>query len=449
MTDVTALANVAALRAVGSGGGSSMPIIWVEGWSTLADGGEGMFVYVPTDTTSPDNSGTIIVISGTNFRYYREYSKSDLNICWFGAFINSSSDSTPALNAALAALPTSAGGAIRFPAGTFTFNSMITYSFLSSAAVSSLTFVGDGADLSILYWPNKTNGITINLTKPSQSIHFRDLSITTAQQCGYTGVTLNGSGSGPATGISDFTRVNLRGASPQLQYWGTCIAIDGVTGVNYQGVLMAGALPSANSGVCVSIQGNSTNFALVHNFTDCIFYSGAVGLIYGTYTQGITVSQCNFGSNTGISVPSGGVALAQLTVNASQFGCNNNCIEILSLISGVAVIGNAFYYPTDTTPTIGVYMSFSGSPSIQGTTITGNFFGGHSVPGTAQKGVVTVGNSGSNNYGMVSGNVFDNMMVAVDLTGASLWNVQANIYGVTIPTQVIPGTGNSVGIATR
>ncbi|MGX7347337.1 hypothetical protein ACWM9A_15950 [Acetobacter pasteurianus] len=448
MANVVSVSNIAALRTF-SEGGSESPVIWVESYSSIGDGGEGMFTYNPSDTSSPDNGGTIIIVTNSSgtYRYYRQYNNSALNVCWFGA--GSATDSTSALNNAMSALSENAGGVIYFPSGTYTFNSEITYTASTTGGEFSLTFVGQGADSSILYWQDQTNGINIFLSLPTQSVHFRDLSITTSQQGSYTGVSITQNGSGVSSGISDFTRVNFRGGIPQLQFWGTAIYINDIINMNYEGVIIVGSLPDTNIGIGVSITGTSPNYALGHNFTKCFFYSGEIGIIYGNYTQGITVNQCNFGTSTGIIVPGGESYLAQLSIIASQFGCSAYGIVIESILSGITIIGNSFYYPDDTSPTIGVYMNYSGSPAIQGTAIVGNFFGGHSIPGTTGKGIVTSGSSGSNNYGVVIGNSFDNMNTGVDLTGAQLWNVQGNIYGVTIPNQVIPGTSNSVGIATK
>src|SRR5271157_4386288 len=73
-----AISNIASLRNLE--GGTASPLVWVEGYSTLADGGEGMFAYNPSDITSPDNGGTII-IDAENHRYYREYGKMPFNVC--------------------------------------------------------------------------------------------------------------------------------------------------------------------------------------------------------------------------------------------------------------------------------------------------------------------------------------------------------------------------------
>lgn len=73
-------ATIAALRAYAA---DQTPIAFVEGYATPSDGGDGWFVYVPTDTTSADNGGTIIV-DALNRRWYRETSGAPTNGLWFG-----------------------------------------------------------------------------------------------------------------------------------------------------------------------------------------------------------------------------------------------------------------------------------------------------------------------------------------------------------------------------
>ena len=60
------IANIAALRL----NFINYTTVFVEGYSTPADGGEGIFVLNTLDTTSADNGGTIIV-NVNNARWYR------------------------------------------------------------------------------------------------------------------------------------------------------------------------------------------------------------------------------------------------------------------------------------------------------------------------------------------------------------------------------------------
>lgn len=78
---ITTVPNIAALRLMSTNPG----VVFVEGYYTLLDGGEGIFVVNPSDTTTPDNGGTIIVDT-VGHRWYRETVKTQpWSLKWFGA----------------------------------------------------------------------------------------------------------------------------------------------------------------------------------------------------------------------------------------------------------------------------------------------------------------------------------------------------------------------------
>jgi hypothetical protein len=106
VTNVVTLSNISALQSY-SGGAS--PAICIEGYATAGDGGEGMFTYVPSDTTSPDNGATIIVDT-SGHRYYREQHLGPFNILWFGGSPNGVTDNSAALNYALGQLRSTGWG---------------------------------------------------------------------------------------------------------------------------------------------------------------------------------------------------------------------------------------------------------------------------------------------------------------------------------------------------
>src|ERR1700761_7559886 len=93
------LPTIAALR--GNTTTVGLLMVSVAAYYLPGDNGGGPFVYVPADTTSADNGGTIIV-DAANQRWYRLVWGEGVSIAWFGAETGSS-DSTSALNAALAA----------------------------------------------------------------------------------------------------------------------------------------------------------------------------------------------------------------------------------------------------------------------------------------------------------------------------------------------------------
>ena len=80
----------------------SISSVFVQGYRTFADGGQGIFFVNTNDTTSADNGGTIIVDAGGN-RWYRGTSNgSGVNVQWFGAYGDNTHDDTAAINSAIA-----------------------------------------------------------------------------------------------------------------------------------------------------------------------------------------------------------------------------------------------------------------------------------------------------------------------------------------------------------
>jgi hypothetical protein len=396
-----------------------------------------MFVYM-SGSSSADNGGTIIVVSSGEYRYYRKYNNDSYNICWFGASANSSVDSAPALNAALAALPYG-GGAILFPPGVFTFNSNIFYTTPREDGNFSVSIIGRGSDVSELYWP-ATSGITVNVSLRSQSVRIRDMSVTSGRAGGYTGVEINLLSSGGQFGENDVSNVTLRGQVIYSEYWGTGLLINGLSNVDYNNVLYYGGDAIGNG---ISIAGSSSLTSIVHNLTGCGLFDGGYGLVYGNYVQGVTVSQCNFTNGvTGIFEPAGPGGY-QLTVIGSQFNNSGHQMLIETSNAAVSIIGNLFFVPNTPGKQYGG-VAFA-SDYIAQVQIQGNAFTGVSTGTLTGLGVI----AGANSYvGVVTGNSFNQLSVGVDLVGATNWNVQANVYN-SVNFNVIPGTGNSVGVATK
>src|SRR6185503_17592785 len=93
--------NIAGLRA-NTTGGTALGVIYVEGYYVAADGGEGTFVFNPSDTTSPDNGGTIIVDAASN-RWYRDVGTGAVSLKWFGARGDGATNDAAILTVAFAA----------------------------------------------------------------------------------------------------------------------------------------------------------------------------------------------------------------------------------------------------------------------------------------------------------------------------------------------------------
>jgi len=86
-------------------------------------GKEGWFLHDPGDTVSADNTGTVIVsVSGA--RYKRVIENDALNVKWFGAMGDGSTDDTDVIQQVLDAVPAS-GGTVFIPNGEYMINTLV------------------------------------------------------------------------------------------------------------------------------------------------------------------------------------------------------------------------------------------------------------------------------------------------------------------------------------
>ena len=181
-----------------------------------------------------------------------------------------------ALANAFAALPTN-GGCISYPAGKSTFASSVTLSVPTSPPnhIYSLTILGSGADSAILYFPT-SDGIAINTSAATQSVHVRDLTFSTGTAGGTTALTVQNSvGLGAIYG-SDIFRTAFRGddGGGLVDYWGTGVNIVGQSNVNFDSVNFLGN-SSGNGGVGISLSGNTgaanSPYGVIYNIAKCGF----------------------------------------------------------------------------------------------------------------------------------------------------------------------------------
>ena len=366
-----------------------------------------------TDTL-PDG-GTIATVASVQ----SQQNGGCLNILNYGGNGNGSTDNTSAMNSALAALPTN-GGCIYFPAGKYDFASAITETYPASG-IYSVTLAGAGADSSILYWPTATGGITINAKVATQSFHTRDLTFSTGTTNAGTALTLNNATLLGVFAQSDIYKTTFRGddGGAATDYWTNAINVVGLSNINFDDDLFYGNA-AGTGGTGIAVAGNastSPNYGIVYNLSKDGFYNVGVGLSYGTYVQGVTVSQSNFTNGaTCISVPSGGTGAAQLSLADDQFNCSTNNVIVSSPLASLMMKGNLLYINASE---IGVNIA----SYVAQSTFTGNVYSGLSSSGSV--GITATGASTSS---QVSGNVFYNLATGLNLTGASGWNVWGNNY---------------------
>jgi hypothetical protein len=486
--------TIALLRA--NTGTPNSTVAWVTGYTTAGDGGEGMFYYVSSDTTTPDNNGTVIVDASGN-RWFREWQGANLQLLWFGG--SGASDFSVLLNRALLVVTTlsasKSGIAIAFPAQTMTFASKITWTYPAGTPFS-LTFTGAGSDASVLNWAS-TDGMQFNLLVPGHSIHMLDMTISTDAVGTQTGIYVHQATALGVYDASDFTRVTWRGSSMSATAgWAvaaklTCLCAYNVIGCSVWGALVAG-VKTGTGFVCQGDAAVTNQFSVIQNFTDTQFTFLNEAITYGDYLQGMTLSQVNITEVTnGIHQHAGSGAVgigAQLALNNCQVACDGFGVEIEGVIGDVLISNSLFYSRVAS----GVSIFANATSNVIRLTITGNSFEGNNTTGTqaivlAGLGAanIIVGNlvyglvtginyaststiniasitsnviqaistaslginlAGHNQYFGITGNTFYLLGTAVILgANAGNCNVQSNVYGACLANVTNTGAGNTVG----
>ena len=96
-------------------------IVMMKGYYSSGDGGGGTFYY-DAAARNQDNGATVIRSDSTKGRFVRDCEENYVNVKWFGAKGDGSTDDTAAIQAAIDALP-GGGGTVSLPGGTYNISS--------------------------------------------------------------------------------------------------------------------------------------------------------------------------------------------------------------------------------------------------------------------------------------------------------------------------------------
>jgi len=219
------------------------------------------------------------------------------------------------------------GGRVHLPCGTYKF---LTTQALSVPADANVDFDGSGAGCTTLYFSGPISGLTVTYQGLFSTFSARHLTFATDQNGGpLVGLTLQTIGSstseygGGNSTIEDVTFEGWNHSSTATNYWNTAFLSIGVSNLNFIGGFCQG--PNSPAGTCYNIAGTGTGinpFAVVMNFWGTAMNLCNIGIYYGEWIQGITLSDsnitgCNYGVTTGPGNESGDL-LDQLTVNNGQ-----------------------------------------------------------------------------------------------------------------------------------
>jgi len=366
-----------------------------------------------------------------------------VSITSYGGSGNGTTNNSPALTSAFAALP-AGGGCISFPAGSFMFSSPVTLSYPAGGGVFSLTLAGSGQDSTTLSWA-ASNGIIINTTASRQTVHVRDMTFGTSSAGGYTALQINNSLPMGIVTASDISHVYFRGndGGQETEYWGIGIDDVGLPDMYFDTDTFVGPSGIPGGGIAISLNGNSNvspNWAVIFDISKCGFFQVNIGLQIGNYIQGVAVTQSNFtgGTNGIVAEPltaNGGLSELAIT-GGNQFNTFGDQISIQQPMQNVILNGNLLFIRPGYS---GVAFVASGT-SFQNSFVNNVFQG---LPGGGTGIYVGAHDTAS----VVTGNVFDSLDQGMNLQYASGWNVLGNNYTSVTLNVANPGS-NSVGVAT-
>lgn len=361
----------------------------------------------------------------------------------YGGKGDNSTDNLAAWNSTVAAF-TGNFNCISFGPGIYKFSAPANYTLPN--AISSFSVLGVGSDVTQLSWINATNGIVLTLPNIGNTFHVQGVGITTAVASNTSvGLKITRTAAG---GISyannSIVDTSFHGADGYVltDYWGIGVQLIGGSAVNFANDTFDGSFVGGGYvtvGIGVDFEPNGAILPLEFVFGNCQFNNLGTGINYGTTGQGLSVFNSNFtGGNVGILAPISESALAELLVVGCQFNVGAEAIFTATFVPNTIIVGNDIYVPS--TATGGVVLSNAYNFSI-----VGNHF--NPTSGSASPVGFQVGTNGASEGGVITGNFFDHMTIAIVLgAGSNNVNVQSNAYSSNVGTKVSnAGTGNTLG----
>ena len=403
------------------------------GYHSSGDGGAANYRLDKSDRTSPDNNSTIIVdVLGRRWHLLTE---GELNVKQFGAVGDGETDDTLALQSCLTIATTENLG-VYIPTGNYVVSESLT---VTVGAIKQLSIRGDGMLLSVVAYTGANNLFDISLTGAYSTFSFNKFGVSSAQSVGTTSafnITQTLPEPNPAnTFLNEFNFINIVGAPAGANYFANAIVLFGVSNINMISCNLVGQLtgPYSANGTGFTMRGDATHIPVVFNMVGTTINYYGLGVLYGDYTQGVTINQSNFtGCARGIEVLSTGADL--LCVTNSQFNCSMIAVQSTSAVPNLTFTGNAFLVPGGAT---GVSIA-----NIFSTQVVGNMFNNFESSSTALKLLSTYAGIGKC---VVTGNDFFNAGIGIDIASGVL-NVliSNNIYHQLVQNFISAST--SLGI---
>ena len=391
---VGVVTNIAGLRAQTNG---SAQAIYVEGYSNPDDGGQGLFIYTPSDTTSADNGGTVI-IDAAGDRWKRDFT-GPASVRWFGARGDGSTNDTTAIQAAL-----NATQSVFLPAGTYVTSATLNIT-LDGAEVS-----GDSSADTFI----RCSGTNFHCLTCRNSISNFTLSHLTLDRTGTATAGADGAHFDSPVNLATINDVNS-----QNNYNGFYLGA-----MNGGSVNNCSATNNVNHGFTFQPSAAGVGPSQWAPFNCVSTTNGGDGFNYSNPTTGpttlsvSTMTDCSTYANTGRGIAAVGASsshtVAAMRVEGGFFGQDNGHEVFLDTYDGGHVIKATYIELAGTTYTgrnsnapsrigtppsnvsVGVYISLNNrSTEINGGVINGNSYDGVFTSGTTTNIVgATITNNG-------------------------------------------------------
>lgn len=315
---IETVTNIAALRALSANSLLLGSIIYVRGYYTDNDGGEGFFLCTDQNPGA-DNGGTIIWSSTTGFYYLRDTQSAPLSLKWFGAKGDGATDDSIAMQRWLDAIQSGFAGYIPAVSAYYKYATTLVkngyVSIFGDGIGSRIHYAGAGEALQLgnvagAGGPRFSNLMNFYLTGTSAAIN--GIHIREAQQgLSIQGVMVDGfSGSAPACALQVDASwdIQIRGGALKNSTRGLfltdhtqSLGIDVCNNISVWGVDLTG------NGTAVTIKNGA-----VFNFIGCDLSSTGVGFdiapgtaspdrvqqltIAGNYCESVTCIQIGNGA---------------------------------------------------------------------------------------------------------------------------------------------------------
>lgn len=257
------------------------------------------------------------------------------------------------------------------------------------------------------------NGPLINYGGQYSSFSISDMAIVTDQAGGQTGLSLTLSNGLETQNvpINYVNNIDFHGydfASTGNDYWSTGFISVGPSDINFNGGacnMSPTNSTSVNRGTCYSISGYGSGtdpYAVQFNFSGTFMAQANIGLYYGDWVQGVTMTGVNCTNcATGVETGAGGASdvtdiLDQLSIVNSQFSTTSACIDIeaqyfasLQLSNSLCIANTGNGLQIKGTQVQVTNNSIGSVDGTQGIVITSSFGNGGQISGNSIIGFTT------------------------------------------------------------